>query len=547
MALSRTVVERLYLTWTPAGETTFQAVPIVGWQATFARNAIPAATVTMPVSNRTRHGSAELERFAARLEELRRGDRLDVEVWGVFSGEASPGRKWRPGPQRLFRGRVSGRQRRVAADQQFLAVSIRHWLDDLRVGSAMNGALHASAAAAVTGYMNFNLNSGVEQRATLATHAGGAAMRSLLPNDPWGAIKGFVGALASQGMKLPSLGPQPALARALERGGSNPRVLQALAGIEGPCHGAPAAAKAYASSRPWPLAADLVPGVATSTIADYVGDVLAADAFGSSLWDLLVSYWLPGLDLCLSPWIDGAAVLPCLQGVGGHRDAFTQVHAEQALAIDGAGDLETLPGVVGLRGPFASSCGSTENVAPNSGAGRLGGLHVFSSDAANSGPVQFMDAPFWLQRVALAGVDTAQVAGVQQPAPDAANPRVDQPPARRHGETISVANRLCNAWAQLAAMRQASAGTSLVIEAAWCLAAPGTVVVAPPRAGSRDPEVAGVVASNTLAVVAAGGGHVGCQLVVDESRFPFGDLPGAHPLYGSVAGKVNWSVGDFFL
>ena len=422
---SFTTKPALTLTLTPASGPAL-TFDLLGFTSTFNLNSIPEAVCSLPIGRNAYDGTtvAAIHNTGNALAFL-----MPATVTATFYGDFTPngaGPGWPAGPQVLFKGYYTGYGYQKQRGQIQVQLHLIHWLADLGFSTALVSSLApADSANLAFAAVQTQLKQGLQGAgatdlpAWLPADTGGALVLTTIPTDLWLAIKLLLCALAGYKALTPVCNNLPSTCvddssspQYLDTLLSNSRALRALNLIEGPCtcgSTATAASSNYVYGKP------IVPRVSDMAQFQMVSAITQIDTnmLFSTMWDLLVGYYLPTFGLEICPAIDRAVVQPTVPGWRGPKYWKTIAAGEYSSIDEKAMVPKPLRGVVVLgstltqggtwTGPDVSECSGGAYAAPTVNTG--------------DGTVLYEPLPIWINGAIALKSQTAQPATVTTSTP----------------------------------------------------------------------------------------------------------------------------------
>lgn len=369
-------------------------IPIVSIYTEFSLNAIPLATVSLPVGYDADTLAASLASGSTRMLF---GFRKKIDLWVEYTveweedatGTASFINSQLDPGMRVFEGYISGfgYERTVAG--MAITMSIEHWLSDLAASSALSGATHSTTPG------DMQRSALLRRSATAGSNKGGVAAFSYINN----ILIGELTDLWEDGYKkiyteLCKHDQLVGLDSSNAGGGKNDAGLAALS-------------RMYSSNAKLELVD--IARVKTGVI-DEIRATSIDSLSGQTLWDSLIAASASYM-FAVSPHVEDAEVFPFCPGVH-YEPQYKFITPDQITNISFSGDCpRTIRGV-------ALMYGTGVRVVPGSGMQSYNVIGKYINDISKGeGTVIYRNSPSWIQNS-----PTDSVANTVAPIPTAVNP-----------------------------------------------------------------------------------------------------------------------------
>jgi hypothetical protein len=435
-------------------------------------NEVPEAVCTLAIGRNVSDANA----FAAahtqtdKLIATRKAT-ITVKLSGDF--DIHPKRKaWPEKPFTLFKGRVAGTFRTVAATgQSQLAVQLAGELADMSAGSFMSARVRAGSAddlAFPASMRMFGQGAGGDQNPDVAgqvafvTNVAGTSLGADLQNDLWVGIKKLIAEIASS----TPFAPVGALASltlndASPEGGGD--AIQALASVEGET---PAVKDLAGRDTPYKFGSPVRFRDAFLPMYDTISRSLlllqTAQVATQTTWDVLIGTILPWFQLQICPGTTFSVVAPICPGLRLPEGQYWKtISPGEYVAIDQKSALDrplrsvVVHGNIGLDGQAFG--GGDANDLPTA----TGGIYLSTAgqNSTNYGSTLFVKTPPWLASAVTANTLTPKADNIKVAADKGQANGVPHPAAKLGEEYQNVLDHYAHAIYVSLALR----GRSLTI------------------------------------------------------------------------------------
>lgn len=369
----------------------------------YAKNDIPRAMCLVAVGRDARNVTklAAMSKEGIRLTRMR-----TANIYLMPRGEWDPsGRTWPGSSKPIFSGYYVGMAFKKVMGKLQPVLHLIHWLADLAFSSSLSGNLHPSSPSSLTSSMLFTQETGApggDQGKFISWYFKNDEVSGAVMTDLCKAFKLLLTCLAQ--VKHIELGRKGACSDGVGVSGTNDRALNALKRIEGP-GSVGDLWSGYDLGKALPLdtkGQDLVRQAVSHALC-----MASTEAFSQiTMWDLLVSRYLPMFHLAIIPLPDRALIIPDTPAL--KTPWVKQISAGDYDSLDMSGViLQPLRGVAVYE---LQTPDPTNVCQPGSKQVMFSG--EFKTN--NEGMFMVIPAPIWMEGLTTAGEYAGSTSGMQK-------------------------------------------------------------------------------------------------------------------------------------
>lgn len=349
---------------------------VIQFTATFAKNTIPTATISIPVG---RHAQSNL---AAEIHNHFDGvvTRLPAKVYITVTDLGKNQLTYNIPSGLLFDGYFVGMGWRKSRDGAQFTIGLQHWLADLHYASSLSASSHPGNPADLT-------YSSVAKYANLGMAGAGT---SGLPN--WVPMAAGFNAI-TPGMITENLWEKVLKPWLLQLASRDPIDKQLSQDVKSDQTATLAAINKMVGVNMGMKLGTTDDGLIADGVRAALGQESWDNWVNNTLWGKVIGDWMPSYFFDVIPRISDALVVPCCPGL---RGTYATITAADYHYAEISSQITQLLGSVGIIHPTRDDCGANNNHSETQGK-RSGLAGNYPKPPRGNGIKMTKAAPSWLQ------------------------------------------------------------------------------------------------------------------------------------------------------